>query len=174
MMCSRCTFPALLFCFLAFLGCDSNNPGGDVSEFEGMYGFTTYVFSRPGDDSPVNVVERLDPGYDNMLEINGSGSAYIRYRRIDATSSRTVELNALASGDVLVLTPVTSDGADNLIRELLFPPNGSLQLTASGDVLTATDENLTVNLHEFDPEAFPSEQNSSQVEGTLTVAFAME
>lgn len=171
MTCPRCAFAALLFCLLAFFGCDSNNPGGDVSEFEGTYGFTTYLFSRSGDDPDVNVVNRLDPGYDNQLEIDGSGTALIRYRRINA-SSRLVTLDARASGGILVLTPVTSDGADNLIRELLFPPDGSLRLEKAGDALTSVPANLTVNLYEFDPEAFPSAQNYSEVEGTLAVAFS--
>lgn len=170
MTCPRCALAALLFCLLAFFGCDSNNPGGDLTEFEGRYAFTTFVFTSTG-VQPANVMERLDPGHGNELEVDGSGNGILRYRRIDATS-RIVTLDAHATGGVLILTPVRQDDANNIARELLFPLDGTLQLETSGGTLTATRENYTVNLHEFDPEAYGPSLNA--VEGTLTVAFTEE
>ena len=165
--CPRCA--ALALVLLALAGCDSNNPGRDLSLIQGVYSLETLVFDPETQDlSAADIGARLNLA-ETRLEIFGDDTESLFIARyLDATGARRVNLRTTASRGQAKFDAVDVEDAEDL--EALFLPR-SFTLTYDGDaprVLSATLENVSVDLEDFDPSRYQGQRGNR---GTLTVSF---
>ena len=169
MSCPRCAAAALALFALALAGCDSNNPGRDLSLIEGVYTVEALTFDPVTDALPdADVGARLDPSGTSLEVFGEDETSLLRVRYRDATGSRRVDLRTTASRGRATFEAL--DDADEADLAALFLPR-QFTLTYDGDsprLLSGTFDRSGVNLEAFDPSRY---QDQRSVRGTLVVRF---
>ena len=165
--CPRCAALALVLLALAFTGCDSNNPGRDLSLIEGVYLLEELEF-RPVSALPAADVDARINVTESRFEIFGDDEeSQFVVRFNDGTTSR-IDLRTTASRGRATFEAADVEDTDKL--KLLLLPR-SFTLTYQGDsprVLEGTMDRTGVDLEAFDPSLYQGEVDKS---GTTVIRF---
>ena len=166
--CPRCALLAVALAALAFTGCDSNNPGADLTLIEGVYQVEELVFRPSGPGiSPVDVGASLDPAVTRFEIFGADGEGEIVFKIRDEGTTRTT-LSASASRGRASFRARADDDAAKLAR-LLLPTQFALTYSADAPGRLTGDFTQTTNLQAFDPVRY---QGATSIPGTLTVRLA--
>lgn len=165
--CPRCALLALVLAFVAFSGCDSNNPGRDLDVVDGIYALEELTFDPTTQSLPTaNLGAQLDSA--TTLEIfGGDGEAQIVVRYVNATPTSRIELEVGATRGRASFEAVTQEDADDL-ADIFLPAEFTLDYDENANVLEATFTQSGVNLEAFDPDLYRDQRSNR---GTLTIRF---
>ncbi|WP_412068819.1 hypothetical protein [Rubrivirga sp. IMCC43871] len=166
--CPRCALLAVVLAFLAFSGCDSNNPGRDLALIDGVYSLEALTFDPVTQGLPTaDLGARLDLAGTSLEIFGADDQALLRIRYPDAPTRR-VDLSVTAARGRATFTGVTQEDRDDL-ADLFLP--AEFVLTYEGEsprVLANTFERTGVDLQAFDPTLYQDQRSNR---GTLTVRF---
>lgn len=164
--CPRCALVATALAFLAFSGCDTNNPGRELESIEGRYAVAEIRFDPQAtalDD--VDVASTLNLN-ETRLRIFGNDEESIFEVQPSDGGSLRIDLQTSASRGRVTFEATDQADIDDL-AELLLPPDFTLEY--DGDrpsVLSNTISRQNVDLEAFDPDRYQGLRNTS---GQLTI-----
>ncbi|WP_412061878.1 hypothetical protein [Rubrivirga sp. IMCC45206] len=166
--CPRCALLAVALAFLAFSGCDSNNPGRDLALIDGVYSLEELTFDPATQGLPTaDLGARLDLTGTSLEVFGDDDQALLRVRYPDAPTRR-VDLSVTASRGRATFTAVAEEDRADLAQ--LFLP-ADFVLTYEGEsprVLGNAFERTGVDLQAFDPSLYQDQRSNR---GTLTIRF---
>ena len=153
--CPRCALVAVALAFLAFTGCDTNNPGRDLDLISGIYQISeiTFVPDGAGGVQSADVAARLNPTT-TRLEIFGDDAEAILVTQFNGEGSRRTDLEVSASRGRATFEAITNDDQEDLAR-LLLPPRFTLEYVGESPAVLEATFQQTANLHAFDPDTYP-------------------
>lgn len=164
--CPRCALVAVALAFLAFTGCDTNNPGRDLDLIDGTYAIAEITFDP---DAPAvedaDVDAELNPNV-TRLEVYGSDAEAQLTTQFqgESTRSRTL-LDVSASRGQARFEAATTDDEEDLAR-LLLPPQFTLEYVGDNPAVLEATFRRTANLQAFDSDRY---SGLTAVAGRLTV-----
>ena len=168
--CPRCALLAVALAALAFTGCDSNNPGGDIAQIEGTYVVSELYFRPSGTDiNPIDVAAVLDASV-TRLDIFGDGDPAQLVSKLRSEVTTRTDITVTASRGRASFRAVTSTDAEELAR-LLLPSQFSLTYDESVPGRLTASLTLTANLQAFDPARY---QGATNIPGQLTVRLTRQ
>ena len=164
--CPRCALLAVAIAAAVFTGCDSNNPGRDLSLVDGVYVLEELSFDPETQALPTaDVASQLDRE-GTTLEIFGRDAEALLRIRDDRGTGR-VNLDVGAARGRASFEAVTEDDIGDL-ADIFLPASFVLTYNDNADVLSGMFSQSGVNLEAFDPSQYRGLRN---VRGTLTVRF---
>lgn len=167
-LCPRCALVAVALAFLAFSGCDTNNPSRDLAVIEGTYGVAELTYNPEATElRAVDVGAQLNPN-ETRLRIFGDGDVSFEVWPIGGTDSRRIDLQATASRGRVTFEALTREDEEDLAT-LLLPRTFTLDYTGDRPTdLEGSVSRTNVNLEAFDGERYRGLRNTS---GQLRLRF---
>ena len=164
--CPRCALVAVVLAFLAFTGCDTNNPGRDIDLISGTYSVAeiTFVPDGAGGVQSADVTARLNAS-GTRLEIFGDDAEALLVTQFDGQGSRRTDLTVSAARGQATFEAITADDEDDLAR-LLLPARFTLEYVGDNPAVLEGTIRQTADLHAFDPDTYPE---GTMPPGRLTV-----
>lgn len=166
--CPRCALAAVVLAFLAFTGCDTNNPGRDLDLLDGTYDVAEITFDPDGTGvEDADVTARLNASVTRLEIFGDDAEAQLTTQFQDENSRSRTVLSVSASRGRATFEAVSDDDEADLDR-LLLPRRFTLEyVTESPAVLEATIRETT------DLQAFDSDRYAGvpPVPGRLTIRF---
>ncbi len=165
--CPRCALLAVALAFLAFTGCDTNNPGRDLGLISGVYSVAEITFDpETADLSTADVAARLTST--TNLRIYTNDQARFEVQFAGESGLQVVNLVVSASrGRALFEAEATDD--EQLLARLLLPRRFTLEYDEEApSALEASFVQSGVNLQAFNPTRYQGQTNNR---GQLTVRF---
>ena len=152
--CPRCALLALVLSFLAFTGCDTNNPGSGLDEVAGTYTATTFRFEPEAPTiTDVDVLAGLRDGA-LTVEIFADGQMTLSFEPLGGVR-QLVTGTARASSRTVTLAGRTDADAERMALLLLQPSVSFARDDLAPNRLTASLLLAGVNLEEYDPAGYP-------------------
>ena len=167
--CPRCA--ALALVLLALAGCDSNNPGRDVTLVQGRYMLEALSFEPISDLPDADVAARLNLD-ETTLSIDGGGTRALLSVTYTNGDFRLIDLQASISRGRIVLTATDREPDEAYLAALLLPRSFTLTYETVDDMpprVLSTSQNVSgINLEAFDASRYRGELDK---QGALVVRF---
>ncbi len=167
-LCPRCALVAVVLAFLAFSGCDTNNPSRELAVIEGTYGVAELTFNPEATAlEAVDIGARLNTAETRLRIFGGDDVALFIVQPVNGVSRR-IDLRTSASRGRVTFEALTREDEEDLAT-LLLPRTFTLDYTGDRPAeLEGTFSQTNVNLEAFDAERYQGLRNTT---GRLRLRF---